>query len=1071
DNAGNVSAQSTTVNATTTGTPAGDQPDLGRGVGFNVGPVQSTQTEIVFVDLFKQSGYHGLNPWTIAPSTATVNFDANGYPLSITSPVSVYTNMVNADGRYPAGLYTLKFDGDGTVVISGDATATFNTPTVNCTGLACTFNVATPSQTGLRLTITRSNSANPVRNIHVIMPGFASIYETQPFNPSFINTLRGAKVIRFMNWLRTNGSINGTWSARTTPASASQTGTKGAAYEYAIQLANQIGADPWFTISHLADDTYIRELARLTKQTLNSTRKVYLEYSNELWNGGFDQINYVRSQGLTLNLDADPARAGRKYTAKRSAEIFKIFEDEFGAIDRARLVKVIPAWQANTMVANEILDAFRQPSINGVPVNPTGVQASALAIAPYFGNGLEDELRPQASTATLDLAFSRLPAFYIPNTLTNINNHKLVAENYAYRLPLITYEGGQHLREDVDTNGVILNQTISNLMIAANRDLRMYNMYQTYLNGWFAASNNPFVHFSYVDEPSQYGSWGALEYLGQPLTAAHKYRALQTYLTPVAPVCGNNIVEGTEQCDGVNLNGQSCTTRGFTGGSLTCSASCTFNTSQCTTTSTADTTAPTPPSRLEASGVTTSEINLTWIASTDPTVAGQTTSGLVGYRVVQNGVQVATPTTNSYRATNLVNSTNYSYTITAYDVAGNTSSGATVSTTTLPLIVVADTLAPRILTVTPLNVGQDRITINSTTDELSVNRVEYGFSSNYGQTTPPETNPNTNHNQTLISLLPDTEYHYRIIARDAAGNESSTVDYSFRTLAPPTPTPDTTPPQPIVSASVSQIENRSAAISWTAPYEDRGDATSGVVASYDLRYSSNPITDANWANAAEVTPATGEPTPSVPGTSESYVLIGLSPNRTYYAAIRSVDSAGNISALSNVVTFATRNPNQDNNSTSNQTITTRLDTVAPTSALTPTAYSADKQVILQWRNPANPDFSRMLILRSTVPLPVITSSGDPRLLPMAQAVYEGTSPYFTNTNLVNRQTYYYTFYAYDRSGNHSVPTTVIAKPIAGVSPSFPVLQNQALTNQAQVLELRKLLLSLIQKLLELLRAR
>ncbi|PJA83131.1 MAG: hypothetical protein CO146_01725, partial [Candidatus Nealsonbacteria bacterium CG_4_9_14_3_um_filter_37_29] len=48
-------------------------------------------------------------------------------------------------------------------------------------------------------------------------------------------------------------------------------------------------------------------------------------------------------------------------------------------------------------------------------------------------------------------------------------------------------------------------------------------------------------------------------------------------------VCGNGIKEGSEQCDGSDLAGQSCTTEGYTGGTLSCSASCTFNTSACTT--------------------------------------------------------------------------------------------------------------------------------------------------------------------------------------------------------------------------------------------------------------------------------------------------------------------------------------------------------------------------------------------------------------------------------------------------------------------------------------------------------
>lgn len=48
------------------------------------------------------------------------------------------------------------------------------------------------------------------------------------------------------------------------------------------------------------------------------------------------------------------------------------------------------------------------------------------------------------------------------------------------------------------------------------------------------------------------------------------------------PVCGDGTIDAGEQCDGANLGGASCTTRGFTGGTLSCSASCTFVTSSCT---------------------------------------------------------------------------------------------------------------------------------------------------------------------------------------------------------------------------------------------------------------------------------------------------------------------------------------------------------------------------------------------------------------------------------------------------------------------------------------------------------
>ncbi|MFA5853948.1 MAG: dockerin type I repeat-containing protein [Patescibacteria group bacterium] len=50
-------------------------------------------------------------------------------------------------------------------------------------------------------------------------------------------------------------------------------------------------------------------------------------------------------------------------------------------------------------------------------------------------------------------------------------------------------------------------------------------------------------------------------------------------------VCGNTITEWDEECDVTDLNGQSCQSQGFGGGTLSCDPSCSFDTSLCTTSS------------------------------------------------------------------------------------------------------------------------------------------------------------------------------------------------------------------------------------------------------------------------------------------------------------------------------------------------------------------------------------------------------------------------------------------------------------------------------------------------------
>lgn len=48
------------------------------------------------------------------------------------------------------------------------------------------------------------------------------------------------------------------------------------------------------------------------------------------------------------------------------------------------------------------------------------------------------------------------------------------------------------------------------------------------------------------------------------------------------PFCGDEILnQSSEQCDASDLGGQTCVSRGFEGGTLACTASCTFNTANC----------------------------------------------------------------------------------------------------------------------------------------------------------------------------------------------------------------------------------------------------------------------------------------------------------------------------------------------------------------------------------------------------------------------------------------------------------------------------------------------------------
>lgn len=89
-----------------------------------------------------------------------------------------------------------------------------------------------------------------------------------------------------------------------------------------------------------------------------------------------------------------------------------------------------------------------------------------------------------------------------------------------------------------------------------------------------------------------------------------------------------------------------------------------------------DQTAPSIPTGLAATVVGSSQINLTWNASTDNV-------GVDHYTIYRDGAQIATTGGTSYPSTGLSASTQYSYTVSAVDAAGNASaqSSAILATT------------------------------------------------------------------------------------------------------------------------------------------------------------------------------------------------------------------------------------------------------------------------------------------------------------------------------------------------------------------------------------------------------
>ena len=144
---------------------------------------------------------------------------------------------------------------------------------------------------------------------------------------------------------------------------------------------------------------------------------------------------------------------------------------------------------------------------------------------------------------------------------------------------------------------------------------------------------------------------------------------------------------------------------------------------------------------------------------------------------------------------------------------------------------------------------------------------------------------------------------------------------------------DIAPPSTITDLRTTNPTSNTIDLVWTAPSDD---GPTRKASSYDVRHSTSTITDNNWSSATQVT--ANVPTPGSAGTSEQMTVTRLSPSTVYYFAIKSIDAAGNISALSNVASDTTAPP----------------DTIAPASISDLSIFASTARALtIQWTAPGD----------------------------------------------------------------------------------------------------------------------
>ncbi len=372
---------------------------------------------------------------------------------------------------------------------------------------------------------------------------------------------------------------------------------------------------------------------------------------------------------------------------------------------------------------------------------------------------------------------------------------------------------------------------------------------------------------------------------------------------------------------------------------------------QATTQTPKDTTPPSVPTGLAVSGTTTSSVSLTWTASTDNV-------GVTGYKIFRGGVQVGTSAVATYTDSSLTASTTYSYSVSAFDAAGNNSAqSAAVQATTQTAPDTTPPSVPTGLTVSSSTTSSVSLSWTPSTDNVGVTGYKI-----YRAGVQVGTSTGTSYTDT--GLTASTKYSYSVSAFDAAGNNSA---QSAAVQATTQTAPDTTPPSVPTGLTVSSTTTSAVSLSWTASTDNVG------VTGYKIYRAGVQV-----------------------GTSAvaTYTDSSLTASTTYSYTVSAFDAAGNNSAPSAAVQATTQ--------TAPDTTPPSVPTGLTVSSTTTSAVS------LSWTaSTDNVGVTGYKIYRAGVQV--------------------GTSAVatYTDSSLTASTTYSYTVSAFDAAGNNSAQSAAV----------------------------------------------
>ena len=294
-----------------------------------------------------------------------------------------------------------------------------------------------------------------------------------------------------------------------------------------------------------------------------------------------------------------------------------------------------------------------------------------------------------------------------------------------------------------------------------------------------------------------------------------------------------------------------------------------------------DKVAPTTPTNLVVTAITSSTVSLKWNPSTD-------NSGKFSYRLKVNSLngassttQIVSQTQTTYTAQYMVPFYSYSFAVYAVDASGNRSSDSNLVTADIP----GDTVPPSapVLEATTLGPSQVQLTWTKSVDNLPNNCCSYALSRNGSPLTQninAAAAPNGYESVIIRHLPPGSNNAFTVTAIDYTGRNKST---SNTANAQTWPSVDTTPPSVPTNLHIVSFDTGGGEgwLGWTQSTDDT-DAQNNI--EYEI-YVNGILSPLPVSAGVDV--------------DFAYALMGVCEN-TF--TVKAVDKTGNTSAASAPVT-------------------------------------------------------------------------------------------------------------------------------------------------------------------------